>query len=183
MSVSKYTCLWCGIKFPGWPRAKYCSLRCAIDSRILVRGEDECWPWQGSTNGKHYGVIKIRPLFGSQSREVHRIAYQLHVGPIPEGKVVRHSCDNPICCNYKKHLLVGTHKDNTQDAVSRNRMASGDSHGRRKLTAEQVRIVRQMPFVIIQKQEVAELLRVSAKYLSELSKGRHWRRINAGVPS
>jgi len=38
----------------------------------------------------------------------------------PVGGVVRHSCDEPLCIN-PSHLLEGTHSDNTQDMLARNR--------------------------------------------------------------
>jgi len=37
-----------------------------------------------------------------------------------KGKVVRHQCDNPSCYRYD-HLLIGSQKDNVQDAVERGR--------------------------------------------------------------
>ena len=52
----------------------------------------------------------------------HRFIYETLIGPIPEGKVVRHSCDNRACIN-PEHLLLGTSYDNSQDMVSRNRQA------------------------------------------------------------
>jgi hypothetical protein len=55
----------------------------------------------------------------------HRIAWEIENGPIPKaskyiGAVIRHKCDNRSCVN-PKHLLLGTHKDNVQDQIERNR--------------------------------------------------------------
>lgn len=52
----------------------------------------------------------------------HRFIYETLIGPIPDGKVVRHQCDNRACIN-PEHLLLGTSYDNSQDMVSRNRQA------------------------------------------------------------
>ena len=45
-----------------------------------------------------------------------------------KGLVVRHKCDNPRCIN-PEHLEIGTHKDNSQDAINRNRVSRGEKHG------------------------------------------------------
>lgn len=50
----------------------------------------------------------------------HRWAYERFVGPIPDGLVVRHTCDNRLCSN-PSHLLVGTLSQNMQDMVDRKR--------------------------------------------------------------
>jgi hypothetical protein len=51
----------------------------------------------------------------------HRAAWILANGPVPEGLIVRHKCDNPLCVNVG-HLELGTFKDNTNDMISRGRM-------------------------------------------------------------
>lgn len=90
----------------------------------LVEG---CWFWTGRTDGYGYGTIQ-HTVNGVRSHYVaHRLSYELHVGPVPSGLLVRHTCDTPPCCQ-PKHLLIGTHADNTDDKVSRNRQSRGITH-------------------------------------------------------
>jgi hypothetical protein len=55
---------------------------------------------------------------------------------------VNHHCDNPTCVN-PDHLYVGDQLQNRRDAVLRNRTATGERHGRAKLTTPQVAEIRQ----------------------------------------
>ena len=50
----------------------------------------------------------------------HRYSYTIHKGDIPEGQVVRHTCDNPNCIN-PDHLILGTQRDNVNDIFDRER--------------------------------------------------------------
>lgn len=50
----------------------------------------------------------------------HRCAWRLWRGPIPEGKLVLHHCDNPRCIN-PDHLYLGTDADNVRDREARGR--------------------------------------------------------------
>ncbi len=74
----------------------------------------------------------------------HRIAYELASGPIPEGLILRHSCDNSLCCN-PRHLTPGTFADNSRDCVERGRIAHGEKHGRAKINTEQALYIRRNP--------------------------------------
>lgn len=84
--------------------------------------EDEatgCIEWQGkATYNGGYGKIGTTREFNSI--RTHRLAWVLENGPIPEGLILLHSCDNPKCCNVE-HLSLGTKKDNSQDMVSKGR--------------------------------------------------------------
>lgn len=88
--------------------------------KVDVRGDDECWPWIAYRSSEGYGVMCDE--YGKAAR-VHRIAYRLCVGSIPEGLLIRHTCDNPPCVN-PRHLLTGTDKDNARDCVERGRRPS-----------------------------------------------------------
>jgi HNH endonuclease len=66
-----------------------------------------------------YSSIKYR----NNERKVvylHRFIYEEMYGPIPADLVVRHTCDNSHCIN-PEHMLLGTRKQNTQDAIARGR--------------------------------------------------------------
>lgn len=75
-----------------------------------------CWEWNGPRMTLDYGRVGR----GGARVLAHRLAYETWVGPIPEGLVVRHRCDNPPCIN-PNHLEIGTQKDNVHDMHSRNR--------------------------------------------------------------
>lgn len=87
---------------------------------ILSRFEPElnsgCWLWTGGTDRYGYGTqwIDGRVVYA------HRLSYQHHHGPIPDGFVVRHKCDTPACIN-PDHLLTGTPMDNVMDMFARGR--------------------------------------------------------------
>ena len=68
-----------------------------------------CWIWTGATtNG--YGVVQ-KGRRGEGVVRVHRVVFEMFVGPIPDGLDVMHSCHNRLCAN-PVHLSVGTRKEN-----------------------------------------------------------------------
>jgi hypothetical protein len=54
----------------------------------------------------------------------HRIAYELHVGPIPDGAYVLHRCDVKPCCN-PAHLFLGDQAANMRDKSEKGRAKAG----------------------------------------------------------
>lgn len=80
----------------------------------------KCWGWKRAISSNGYGAIGV----DGGLKGTHVLAYELWVGPVPEGLHVLHHCDNPPCCN-PEHLRVGTREDNMQDMVSRGRSRNG----------------------------------------------------------
>lgn len=93
--------------------------------------ESGCWEWSGYRDAAGYGTVGD----GNKGELAHRIAYETWVGSIPQGKVVRHVCDNPPCIN-PDHLRAGTQIENMEDMTSRDRFYS-------KLTRDDVVQIRE----------------------------------------
>ncbi len=102
---------------------------------------DGCLEWKHSTSTKGYGQLS-RPGAPGKNLRSHRVAYEDFNGPIPEGLMVRHTCDNRLCFN-PKHLVTGTALENTRDGIERGRINMGREHNHRaKLTEADVAFVR-----------------------------------------
>ena len=81
-----------------------------------------CWPWQGQTGGRdERGYMSV----DGKRLLVYRIVFELTHRPLQSGEVVRHICDNPICCN-PTHLEAGTRSDNELDKSRRDRWGFTD---------------------------------------------------------
>lgn len=109
------------------------ALKLTLEQRFWakVKKADGCWLWTGagSRKGEH-GRIGI----GGRSEGIalaHRLSWELHHGPVPDGFCVCHRCDNPPCVN-PAHLFLGTKGDNNRDMYAKGR-AYAQSHGRNPL--------------------------------------------------
>jgi hypothetical protein len=94
-----------------------------VYSNHTVNKDTSCWIWNGHTFNSGYGCLKV---FGKM-KSTHRLSYELYYGKIPEGKEVKHACDNKLCIN-PEHLSVGTHQENMNEASDRGLMLKGDNH-------------------------------------------------------
>ncbi len=72
-----------------------------------------CWLWNGKKNATGYGQIQIGSRTDGSRKlvYVHRLSYEHHIGPIPDGLTVEHICRVRRCVN-PKHLTVLVLKDN-----------------------------------------------------------------------
>lgn len=121
---------WCSMHYKRWAATGSVDLRPPLSlaerfwSKVDRRGADECWSWTASTFRHGYGKFQLgRDDEHPDGRVAYapRVAWELANGrAIPDGKVVRHHCDNPPCCN-PAHLAVGTQAENTSDMVRRGR--------------------------------------------------------------
>ena len=95
-------------------------------SQVDVGPGKDCWNWRGASVPDGYGMFWIR----GHTYRANRVAWRIVHGPIPQGLVIMHVCDNPPCCNLG-HLKVATDLENNTDKVRKGRGAVGDRHGSR----------------------------------------------------
>lgn len=77
-----------------------------------VRKTKGCWFWTGSKNQGGYGTFGVNQRNVKFKTSAHRIAYELCVGPIPDGYTVDHKkCKNHDCVN-PAHLEPVPHRVN-----------------------------------------------------------------------
>lgn len=94
-------------------------------AKVDRRGDNECWPWLGAhTNG--YAVFSW-----SGGQKAHRFAYELLVGPIPEGLVIDHvrarGCVRRDCTN-PQHLEAVTNSENVKRGDGTHRTNARKTH-------------------------------------------------------
>ena len=122
------------------------NVNCVVSDEVAARVNQyvrigssiaECWEWAGCRFSTGYGCLTAE----GKNAGAHRVVWAMHNGmAIPDGLLVRQSCDNPACCN-PYHLSVGTVQDNSDDTVSRRRQAQGEYHGMAKLTLEEAQAI------------------------------------------
>ena len=154
---------------------------------VTVRGSHECWPWRGVTFGG-YGTLWLR----NHKCRASRIAWTIANGPIPDGLIIMHLCDNPSCCN-PSHLRAGTQAENDADRTQKGRSACGEKHGRHtkprrwarsgrsgnaKLTASKVREIRdKYKAGGVTQQELATTYNITQSAVSRLALRQSWQHI------
>jgi len=139
-------------------------------SHVDVCDENSCWLWRGSTKGRGYGQYRS----DGANLLAHRVAYAYASGcDIPDGMVVRHSCDNPLCCN-PSHLSIGTQRENMQEAGERGRMVRGVQHKLAKFSEEDVLEIRRLWAAGSTQVELADLYGVNQSTISMIVRGKNW---------
>jgi hypothetical protein len=156
-----------------------------------------CWIWTGALSHNGYGFFKVHP----KMLKAHRWSYEYHVGPIPDGLLVCHECDNPQCVN-PAHLYTGTQKNNLADMTERGRApdhavnahfldkgravlaehperrARGEGHGKAKLIADDVREIRALAKArTLTRAQIAARFSVSEICVYMILNGRTWRHV------
>jgi HNH endonuclease len=134
-----------------------------------------CWLWLGHINPDGYGNGWDSAL--KRTALAHRMVYRILVGPIPAGKKLLHSCDNPCCVN-PEHMTVGTTADNNADCKAKGRNARGERHGSNKLSMEQVLAIREATGT---QRAIAARFNVHYVTVHQIKSRKRWKHLGAAA--
>lgn len=141
-----------------------------IEARIERVAECGCWIWMRALGRHGYG--------NCGRGRAHRVSWEAHRGPIPNGLHVLHDCDVKCCVN-PDHLYLGTSSDNMRDVYRRGRKrpqthSIGEKNASALLTPDQVLEIRAAASPT---RETAKRFGVSMSTIWDIRSRRRWRHI------
>ncbi len=119
------------------PKGVYQRQHTSAESRFWPKvekgGAGDCWEWTANKTPFGYGKIFGPDEMGRRrGLKAHRVSWNIHHGPIPLGRIVMHTCDNPGCVN-PAHLRLGSYRDNNLDKAIKGRGTATQSPGNVRL--------------------------------------------------
>lgn len=95
-----------------------------VYAKISPEPNTGCWIWTGAISNTGYGNVSIGNIAGKQkTRNVHRLIYELEVGPIKQGLTIDHLCRNRWCVN-PVHLEPVTYRENSMRGIGPQMLAN-----------------------------------------------------------
>ena len=145
--------------------------------RILLRLTitDGCWEWTGASDATGAGQIRAGAGDANRLYYVSHLMYEAAYGPIPDGLLVLHHCDNRPC-NRPSHLFVGTHADNTHDMLNKGRHTLGGKKGR--LNAPKIMDIRALGASgNYTHKEIAAMYGLARSYVTKIIAHQNWKHL------
>jgi hypothetical protein len=130
-----------------------------------------CLEWQGNRTWHGYG----RLWTSGRHHVAHRVVWSRLRGPIPEGMIICHKCDNPPCINIE-HLFLGTPADNSADMARKGRSprTRGTKSGAAKCTEDQVAEIIRLAKSGLMLKDIAKMYGYCPSHVGRIVNGKRW---------
>jgi hypothetical protein len=141
-----------------------------FNTKYVVDEETNCWNWTAGKFSTGYGQ------FSDNNRKpckAHRFAYEYFVGPLKEGLVCCHICNNRSCVN-PNHLRLDSQSSNCID------MLKIKKHNKQILSYEEVAQIKNelKNYYRGQIKDLAHFYKVDPDTISQIKRGKRWSHIN-----
>lgn len=146
----------------------FASIKKAFEDKYIEH-PNGCWYWMAAVRPDGYGAFNCRDA----TVQAYRASWRIYKGPLPDGLMLRHTCDERLCVN-PNHLIPGTHADNMRDMVERNRQTFGEKNPQAFLTEEKVKAIHADPRT---QSEIAEAYGVTTSTVSTIKTGSTWKHL------
>jgi len=135
----------------------------------LVPGKDGCLEFTGYCKRGGYGTMWAN----GKNQLVHRVAWMLANGEIPEGLHVLHRCDNPRCSRVE-HLFLGTQADNMADMAQKGRHGRSGNGGRSRRVVDETMVIfmKELQMQDLNQTQIGECLGVDQTTVSLYLSGK-----------
>jgi hypothetical protein len=144
-------------------------------SRVRRDPETGCLHWHSSKSGKR---IRGSLMYRGVKILAHRLSYIAHRGPIEDGLVVCHRCDNPSCIAIE-HLFAGTQQENISDMWKKGR----ERWGLAKLFGDEVAEMKRRLEAGESIAAIARDHRVSYSLVLQIKHGKTWKDVRPAEKS
>lgn len=134
-----------------------------------------CWEWTGALEKFGYAQLS----FKGRIIKAHRLSYIAFIGEIPKGLLICHKCDNPSCVN-PDHLFLGSHKDNYDDMVNKNRdnFPKADFHYKSLLSRREVKEIKKFPLELNNVQ-IGKIYNVDRRVISNIRNNKTYKSVDS----
>lgn len=137
-----------------------------LQVRIDTESDAPCWRWIGSFKDNGYGRLG--------DDYAHRLSFRLHVGLIPDGRNVCHTCDNRWCVN-PLHLFIGTQADNMDDMRAKGRGHYGAKRSSTGITDADVEEMRRLYWSeVVSQAKIARRYGLTQPHVLKIVRGLRW---------
>lgn len=140
-----------------------------ITTNVFMEGVSGCWIWKKAIRKDGYGIT----WYNGNTDYIHRVSYRIFNGDFDPAFIIRHTCDNPSCCN-PAHLVIGSDQDNSNDMVNRGRSLKGSKQPLSKLVEDNIQPIRDS---ILSSRVLGNLLGVSKSVILDIKNNKTWKHV------